>query len=183
MFEYEGRRFTVVAVVAMARNGVIGQDGGMPWTLKADLKRYRALTMGRPMIMGRKTLVSIGRLLDGRDTVVVTRSGQAPVTGAHVAGDAEEALEVAARLAEARGTNEIAIVGGAEIYRLFLDRTDRIEMTRIDAEPDGDTVFPTLLEGDWIAEDRGAMERGPSDTADARYITLSRSNAPRTGQA
>ena len=183
MFEHDGRRFTLVAVVAAARNGVIGRDGGMPWTLKADLKRYRALTLGRPMIMGRKTLASIGCLLDGRDTIVLTRSGETPIEGAHVARDADAALRMPAERAAERGTDEIAIVGGAEIYRLFLDRTDRIEMTRIEAEPEGDTVFPALDAEEWVSQDKGTMERGPADTADARFITLSRSNGGGPAQA
>lgn len=174
MFECEGARFKLVAVVAMARNRVIGRDGAMPWTLRSDLKRYRTLTMGRPMIMGRKTLVSIGRALDGRDTVVLTRSGAVEVEGAHPVRDPDEALRLAARLARGRGVDEIVIAGGAEIYALFLDRTDRIEMTEVQDDPEGDTLFPALDEAQWAEVRLSSMERGPHDTADANYVTLER---------
>lgn len=174
MFEQSGERFTLVAVVAMAKNRVIGQDGAMPWTLRSDLKRYRALTTGRPMIMGRKTLVSIGRALDGRDTIVLTRTNAQPVEGALVASDVGQALDLAARCARARGVNEIAIVGGAQIYALFLGLTDRIELTQVQAEPEGDTFFPALEEGEWSFGPATAMERGPKDTAEARFITIER---------
>ena len=177
MFEHSGRRYEVVAVVAMGLNGIIGRDGAMPWTLTSDLKRYRRLTMGRPTIMGRKTLQSIGRVLDGRDTIVLTRSSEAPFAGALVAGDPDTALRIAADCAARRGVGEIAIVGGAEIYELFLGRTDRIEMTRIEARPDGDARFPDLSAGDWAVVADEPMERGSRDSAAARFITLSRSNA------
>ena len=174
MFDFEGERFELVAVVAMAKNRVIGADGAMPWTLPADLKRYRRLTMGRPMIMGRKTLQSIGRVLDGRDTIVLTRSGVVAVEGAHPARDPQEALRLAARCAVARGTNEIVIAGGAEIYALFMEQIDRIEMTIVHCDPDGDTRFPEFDENGWEREAAAAMERGDRDSASAQFVTWKR---------
>jgi dihydrofolate reductase len=174
MYVSDGEEFTVVAVVAAARNGVIGREGDMPWKLPSDLKRYRALTMGRPMIMGRKTLESIGRVLDGRDTIVVTRSGASPIAGALAAGDMDEALEIAASRARARGTNEIVIAGGGEIYRAFMPFTDRVEMTRVEADPQGDTSFPTLAASEWKTATDTPMARGDKDSADARFLSFVR---------
>jgi dihydrofolate reductase len=174
MYEESGERLTLVAVVAAARNGVIGNEGAMPWRLRGDLRRYRQLTMGRPMIMGRKTLASIGRVLDGRDTVVLTRTGVAPIEGALAAGSPEEALRLAAACARARETNEIVIAGGAEIYALFLDRIDRIERTVVDAAPPGDAVFPRLDPAEWLEGPRTAFERAEGDSDSAFHLTLTR---------
>lgn len=138
---------SVVAVVAMARNRVIGANGAMPWHLSGDLKRFRALTEGRPMIMGRRTLESIGRLLPGRDTIVVTRGRLEGFEGALVAHGPDEAASLALRCAERRGVREIVVAGGAQIYSAFLARTDRIELTVVEAEPEGDTVLAPFESG------------------------------------
>jgi len=156
--------FEIVAVVAAARNGVIGKGGAMPWHIPSDLKRYRKLTMGRPMIMGRRTLESIGRVLDGRDTIVLTRSGSLPFEGAIVASGVAEALDLAARTARARGSNEIVIAGGAEIYRQFLPVTSRIVMTVVEAEPDGDTWFPAFDQETFVRTQAESLPRGPKDS-------------------
>lgn len=169
----------VVAVVAMARNRVIGADGAMPWRLPTDLKRYRALTMGRPMIMGRKTLQSIGRALDGRDTIVLTRDEGFAFPGVEVAGSPAEALALARSAAKARGSDEIVIAGGAEIYALFLDATDRIEMTIVESDSVGDASFPPLADADWVPAPEVSMHRGERDSADASFVTWHR----RTGGA
>ncbi|WP_279479336.1 dihydrofolate reductase [Aureimonas sp. SK2] len=159
----------LVAVVATAANGVIGLDGAMPWSIRSDLKRYRALTMGKPMIMGRRTLESIGRVLDGRDTIVLTRASSLPFEGAILARSTDEALDLAARAADRRGANEIVIAGGAEIYRQFLGATARVERTVIDAAPAGDAFFPDLAEAGFalVAEEPGAID--PRDSAPTRY--------------
>lgn len=164
----------IVAVVAMARNRVIGADGTMPWRLPTDLKRYRALTMGRPMIMGRKTLQSIGRVLDGRDTIVLTRAEGFAFPGAQVARSPDEALALARSAATARGSDEIVIAGGAEIYALFLGLTDRVEMTIVETDPPGDASFPELSSDDWTRADEGRMPRGERDSADAAFVTWHR---------
>ena len=111
---------TITLVVAAARNGVIGRAGDMPWRMPSSLRRFRALTLGRPMIMGRKTFEAIGRPLDGRDTIVVTRNAAFAASGVHLAASLPEALRIAAKLAVARTTNEIIIAGGGEIYRAAL---------------------------------------------------------------
>lgn len=167
----------VVAVVAAAENGVIGKDNAMPWHVPSDLKHYRAVTMGKPMIMGRRTLQSIGRCLDGRDSIVLTRQAVSPVEGAILASDRDEALEKAARAARSRGANEIVIAGGAEIYRLFWPLIDRIVMTRIEASPEGDTVFPAIAAEDFIRLSSEPRQRGERDTATTRLEIFERRKA------
>ena len=112
----------LVLVVARADNGVIGCDGDLPWRLSRDLKHYRAITMSKPIIMGRKTHESIGRPLPGRDNIIITRNRKFTAPGCHVVGDFESAIAAAKRLAEQSGAKEICVIGGAEIYRLALDR-------------------------------------------------------------
>ncbi|MDY8108611.1 dihydrofolate reductase [Fulvimarina sp. 2208YS6-2-32] len=164
----------LIAVVAAAKNAVIGADGVMPWSIPSDLKRYRQLTMGKPMIMGRKTLDSIGRVLDGRDSIVLTRAGPLAIDGAIAAHDPRTALALAADRARARGTEEITLVGGAEIYRLFWDRIDRIALTEIDAEPEGDAFFPPIEEARFECLSVGPWERGEKDSAATRFKCYAR---------
>lgn len=166
----------IVFVVAAARNGVIGRDGQMPWHLPADLKHFKAMTMGKPMIMGRKTFQSIGRALPGRDTIVITRQAAFTVPGVHVAGSWDAALSIARRLADGRGVDEITVVGGAEIYRLALSVVDRVYLTEIDLEPDGDSVFAPLDPDLWTEtarEDYPARDGRPA----YRFRTLDRVRA------
>ncbi|WP_294643485.1 dihydrofolate reductase [uncultured Aureimonas sp.] len=169
----------LVAVVATAANGVIGHLSGMPWSVPSDLKRYRALTMGKPMIMGRRTLESIGRVLPGRDTIVLTRASDLPFEGAILAKSPDEALALAAQAADRRGANEIVIAGGAEIYREFLPRTTRVERTVIEAAPAGDAFFPDLAAAGFqlVAQESGAAD--PRDSAATRYERWERASSPR----
>ncbi|MEN3792795.1 dihydrofolate reductase [Fulvimarina sp. MAC3] len=167
-------RIEFVAVVAAARNGVIGADGGMPWSIPSDLKRYRQLTMGKPMIMGRKTLQSIGRALDGRDSIVLTREQSLPIEGAIIANGPGDAMAKAIQCAMNRRANEIAIVGGAEIYRLFWDDIDRIALTEIDAEPEGDAVFPHIDDDEFKLLSEEDWTRGDRDSAATRFKSYAR---------
>ncbi|WP_294239720.1 dihydrofolate reductase [uncultured Sphingomonas sp.] len=123
----------IVLILARARNGVIGRDGGLPWHLPADLKRFKALTMGRPMIMGRKTFESFPAPLPGRRHIVLTRDREWRAAGAERAHDPAEALQMA-------GEGEVFVIGGAEIFDLFRDRADRIELTEVDCDAQGDTI-------------------------------------------
>ena len=137
---------TVTIVAAVARNGVIGVDGGLPWHLPDDLRRFKELTLGHVLVMGRKTYESIGHPLPGRATIVVTRSpswdsGAAEV---RVAGSVSDAIAAAAAL-----DDEVFVVGGAEVYTAALPLADRLELTWVDAEPEGDTTFPELDLRDW----------------------------------
>ena len=137
---------TVTIVAAVARNGVIGVDGGLPWRLPDDLRRFKELTLGHVLVMGRKTYESIGRPLPGRATIVVTRnpswnSGSAEVG---VAGGVSEAIAAAASL-----EREVFVVGGGEVYADALPLADRLELTWVDAEPEGDTRFPEVDWDEW----------------------------------
>ena len=173
----------IVAVVARGRNGVIGVANGLPWRLSSDLKRYKARTWGKPMIMGRRTFESIGRPLPGRESVVLTRDPHFRAEGAHVAASPAEALATARRLAALLGVDEIIIAGGEEIYRAFLDLTDVIELTEVALDIAGDAHFPALDPKDWREIAREAPPRGPKDEADFAFVTLERrpsAKAPET---
>jgi len=137
----------IVLVAAMGRNRVIGIDGAMPWHLPADLRRFKELTMGAPMIMGRATFDSIGKVLPGRSTIVLTRRRSLQLEGAIVVHTPEDAIGVARGIAGA--DHDVMVVGGGQIYRLFLSIADRIELTTVDAAPGGDTTFPALDPGTW----------------------------------
>lgn len=121
-------------IMARAANGTIGREGAMPWHLPADLKRFKSLTMGRPMVMGRKTFDSLPGILPGRRHIVMTRQEDWQAEGAEVARTVDDALALA-------GPGEVAVIGGAEVYRLFLPLAERIELTQLDAEHDGDSAI------------------------------------------
>ncbi|MGB7373442.1 dihydrofolate reductase [Pontixanthobacter sp.] len=148
---------TVILIYARAANGVIGKDGDLPWRLPADLKRFKSLTTGKPMIMGRKTFESLPGLLPGRRHIVLTRHGKFAAKGAEIARSAKEALAMA-------GDGTVAIIGGAAIYDVFLPDAQRVELTQIHAEYDGDTFMPELAdEWDIIArEDHPAEGERPA---------------------
>ncbi len=154
---------SVTLVAAVARNGVIGRDGGLPWHLPDDLRHFKSLTMGGVLVMGRKTYESIGRPLPGRQTVVVTRRTDWDAEGVIRAGSVTEALEVAHSL-----TDRVFVVGGAEIYRQTLDVADALELTSVDREVDGDTYFPPV---DWSAWEETRCQEGDGFTL-LRYERL-----------
>jgi dihydrofolate reductase len=131
-------------IVAVAENGVIGRGGELPWKLSADLQRFKRLTMGHTIIMGRRTWESIGRPLPGRRTVVVSRQPTFEVKEATVA--VANSVEQAVKIAQQAGDDEAFIVGGAELYRLALPEANRLYYSRVAAKPDGDTFFPEV---DW----------------------------------
>ncbi len=135
-------KLPVVLVAAIADNGVIGSENSLIWRLKTDLRRFRALTMGCPIIMGRKTFLSIGKPLPGRETVVLTRDPHFRAEGVHVASSLEEAFATAQQLGAAKGAGAVIIGGGSEIYALALPLVDRLELTFVHAAPEGDAVFP-----------------------------------------
>jgi dihydrofolate reductase len=130
----------IVLIYARAANGAIGHEGDLPWRLPADLKRFKALTIGKPIVMGRKTFDSLPGLLPGRRHVVLTR-GESLGEGAERAGSVEEALKLAAK---GNASGEVAIIGGAAIYDLFMPIAQRIELTQIHADYEGDTFMPPL---------------------------------------
>ena len=140
-------------IVAASENGVIGRDGNLPWRQSDDLRRFKAVTMGKPIVMGRKTWESIGRPLPGRQNIVVSRQPGLEIEGADVVTSPAAAVDVAA------GANEIMIIGGSEIYALFLPLADRVYLTRVHAEVEGDARFPELGDG-WrlVSDERHAAD-------------------------
>lgn len=154
----------IVLVVAAAEHGVIGHEGKMPWHLPADLRRFRRITMGKPVVMGRKTFESIGRPLPGRHNIVLTRSAGWSAPGVTVAADFAEALAAAGRGPNA-AADEVMVIGGAEIYALARPLASRIELTRIHSAPDGDTFFEAPESAQWAEvarEDHGAEGETPA---------------------
>ena len=155
----------LVLVAAVADNGVIGQGGDMPWRLAADLKHFRSLTMGRPVVMGRKTFISIGKPLAGRTTIVTSRDQALAIPGVVVTASLDHALAVARGDASRRGVGEIVIAGGADIYAQTMPLADRLEITHVRARPAGDTVFPTIDPAVWRELGRNeppALPEGPA---------------------
>jgi len=133
----------ICLIVALAANRVIGKNNALPWHLPADLKRFKALTMGHPVVMGRKTYESIGKPLPGRRNLVITRNRDYSAAGCETVHSLEEAI------AACRGAGEIFIIGGAELYRESLPRAHCLEVTEIRAEFDGDTTFPEFSMSEW----------------------------------
>lgn len=146
---------TIAIVIARAENGVIGKDGGLPWHLPDDLRRFKALTLGTSMVMGRRTFDGLGRLLPGRQHIVLTRDPAWAAQGADVARDVPEALALARE-------PRISVIGGAEIVRLFLPVADRVELTEVHARVEGDTVLPPFDPMHWreAARETHAAEDG-----------------------
>jgi dihydrofolate reductase len=165
----------IVLIVAVAENGVIGAGGAIPWRLKSDMQRLKAMTMGRPIVMGRKTFESFPRgPLPGRTNIVVTRDAAWRAAGAVVTTSVADAMAIATGDALRRFATEIAIIGGAEIYAQSIDRADRLEITEVHARPDGDTRFATIDAADWEEVARVRNPAGPDDSADFSYVTFRR---------
>ena len=155
----------ITLVVARASNGVIGRDGGLPWHISADLKRFKALTMGTVLVMGRKTFESLPKVLPGRRHVVITRDPAWRADGVEVAYSAVEALEMA-------GDEPVSVIGGADIFGLFLPLADRIELTEVLADVAGDTFLDDpRSSGQWREV---AREDHSSEDPPFRFVTLER---------
>ena len=151
-------------IVAMDRNRGIGIENRLPWRLSADLKRFRELTMGHHLIVGRKTYESIGKPLPGRQMIVVTRDPDYRAEGCSIAHSLDESIDIAA----ARGENEVFICGGAEIYREALARAGTLYLTQVDAEVDADTFFPEMDWTQWIEKER--ISHGADDKNQYSFI-------------
>jgi dihydrofolate reductase len=164
----------IVLVVAVAENGVIGASGAIPWRLKSDMARLKALTIGKPVVMGRKTFVSIGRPLPGRTNIVVTRDAGFCADGVVVTRSFTNAKAIATGDALRRFATEIAVIGGAEIYAQWMDSADRLEITEVHARPDGDTHFPAVDPAAWEEVARVRNPAGPVDSAAFSYVTYRR---------
>lgn len=164
----------LILVVAVADNGVIGRDNQLLWRLRTDLKRFRSLTLGKPMIMGRKTFQSIGKPLPGRETIVLTRDAGFSAEGVHVAGSWEKALAQGNVLAEGMGADAVAVVGGAEIYALALPQVQKIYLTEVHAAPEGDALFPSYDRSGFRETGRSEHPKGPDDEHPFTFIDLER---------
>lgn len=164
----------VVLIVAVADNGVIGADGAIPWRLKTDLQRFKALTMGKPVVMGRKTFLSLRRPLAGRTNIVMTRDSGFRSPGAVVTTSVAHAHDIAKGEALRRFVTEIAVIGGAEIYRQWIDRASRLEVTEVHASPAGDTRFPPIDKAVWGELARVENTAGPDDSAAFSFVTYVR---------
>jgi dihydrofolate reductase len=169
-----GMRTPLVLVAAIAENGVIGRAGGLPWRLKTDLKRFRALTVGHPVVMGRKTYLSFGKPLKNRTNIVVTQDPEFAAAGIVVAPGLEAAMEVAEGDALRRGAAAIVIGGGADIYSKLIDRAARLEITRVHVRPEGDTMFPEIDPALWREVSRQEHAAGPDDEAPFTTLTYER---------
>jgi dihydrofolate reductase len=163
---------TLSLIAAVARNGVIGRGDKLLWRLPTDMKHFRALTMGKPVIIGRKTYESIGKPLPGRQTIIVTRNPRYAAEGAHVVRGVEAALDLAKRLA--RPDVEIVSAGGGEIYAQTIGRADRLYLTEVDLAPEGDATFPRIDPNLWRETERKAGLRGERDEADFAFVTYER---------
>jgi dihydrofolate reductase len=161
-------------VVAVAENGVIGRAGGLPWRLSTDLKRFKSITMGKPVIMGRKTWESIGKPLPGRLNLVVTRDPDYRAEGARTTSSLDEALAVAQRETEAE---EVCIIGGGEIFGEAMERADRLHVTYVQAEVEGDAYFPPIDEAAWEAVSSEDVPAGEKDVHPTRYVVYERRSA------
>jgi dihydrofolate reductase len=163
----------IVLIVAAADNGVIGSGGAIPWRLKTDQQRLKAMTMDKPVVMGRKTFLSLRRPLPGRTNIVVTRDAGFRAAGAVVTTSLADALMVATGDALRRSAAEIAVIGGAEIYAQSMAFADRLEITEVHARPEGDTYLAAIDFADWEEVARVRNSSGPDDSADFSYVTYS----------
>jgi dihydrofolate reductase len=164
----------IVLVVAVAENGVIGAGGAIPWRLKSDMQRFKAITLNKPVVMGRKTFESLPKPLPERTNIVVTRDSGFRASGAIVTHCFADARAIATGDALRRFATEIAVIGGAEIYAQWMDSADRLEITEVHARPDGDTRLAAVSPADWEEVTRVRHPAGPDDSADFSYVTYRR---------
>ena len=171
----------LVLVAAMGRSRVIGGQGALPWRLPSDLKRFKAITMGKPLLMGRKTFESIGRPLPGRETIVLTRDTGFSHPGVYVAHELGAALDLAQARAAAMGAQEIIVAGGGDLYAQTIGLAQRLDLTLVDLAPAGDAFFPQIDPDSWVEASREDHSAGPGDEAAYSLRTLHRrtASAPR----
>ena len=166
-------------LAAVARNGVIGDGLRIRWRVPTDQQRYKALSMGKPMIMGRKTHESIGRPLPGRETIVVTRDRAYTAPGVHVAHSLDEAVALGQVRARAMGASEVILAGGGDLYAALIDHADKLEMTFIDLDVTGLTRFPAIDPAKWREIRREQGVRGPKDEAGFSFVSFERCDRSR----
>ena len=168
------RRIAIVLLAAVADNGVIGRGNALPFRQSSDLKRFKSITMGKPVVMGRKTYLSIGKPLPGRTNIVVSRDPNFGPEGVVVARSIDAALNAARADAQKRGADEIVVIGGTDIFVQTMPLADRMEITHVHATPEGDTYFPPIDATQWRAETHSDHPAGPRDEAAFSYVTYGR---------
>ncbi len=168
----------IVVVAAVAENGVIGRDNALPWRLKSDMAHFRAVTSGKPVIMGRKTFISIGKPLKGRTNIVVSRNPDYAARGVVVAPSLDAAFAVARGDALRRGADGIAVIGGSFIFREAMAVARRLEITVVHDAPKGDTFFPDIDPKIWRETARLRHPAAPQDDADFSLVTYERLTTP-----
>ena len=161
-------------VVAVSENGVIGRDNGMPWRLSTDLQRFKKLTVGKPVVMGRKTWESLGRPLPNRANIVITRDGGYKAEGALVVQTIDEALISGEQAAREAGVDEICIIGGAQIYAQAMDKATHLHVTHIEASIDGDAFFGPVDPQVWQVVSEEHVPAGEKDNYPTRYVVYER---------
>jgi dihydrofolate reductase len=164
----------IVLVTAVAENGVIGRGNAMPWRLRSDLRHFRALTWGKPVIMGRRTWASLDKPLPGRTNIVLSRDRSFTAPGVVIAPNFETALETARGDALRRGADMIAVIGGAELYAQSMPHADRICVTMVHARPQGDAVFPPIDPDAWREVERTEHNPGPGDDVAFAFVGYQR---------
>jgi dihydrofolate reductase len=173
------RPISLVHVVAMAENGVIGNAGRLPWRLKSELRHFRSITMGKPLLMGRKTFESIRKPLPGRTNIVLSRDPKFAAPGVLVAATLDAALTVARGDALRRGIDEICIIGGADIYVQTMPVVDRLIVTLVHMHAEGDTRFPQIDSAVWKEKNRSQHAAGPNDEASFTTLVYEKSGTGR----
>ncbi len=162
---------SLLLIVAIAKNRVIGYENKMPWHLPAELQYFKRITMGHPIIMGRKTFESIGRPLPGRQNIVVSRNTGFTATGVEVTHSIDEAIALTAGA-------DAFVIGGATLYIEALPRADKLYVTEVDATPEGDTFFPVLNKGEWHEASRERREKDEKNIFAVDYVVLDRVQKP-----
>jgi dihydrofolate reductase len=169
----------IALVVAMGENRAIGRGGDLPWHLRSDMRYFRAITMGKPIVMGRRTFKSLPRVLDGRLNIVLTRDLGFVAPDAVMAHSLEDGLAAARASAARTGAPEIMVIGGEDVFREVLPQTGRIYLTEVHASPDADTWFPDLDMSEWREVSREAYPAGPKDDHPFSFVVLDRVSVPR----
>jgi dihydrofolate reductase len=171
---------TIALVIARAENGAIGRGGDLPWRLSTDLKQFRKVTLGKPVLMGRLTYKSLPRALDQRANIVLSRDPDFVAPGAVVAGSLEEGLAAARQAARAAGVDEIMVIGGDDVFRAVMPLAGRIYLTEVHAAPDADVWLEDLDLSEWRELSRERHEQGPRDEHPFSFVVLERKKSPLT---
>lgn len=168
----------IAMIAGVAENGVIGSDQTIPWRIPSDMGYFKRMTLGKPVVMGRKQYETVGRPLPGRTNIVVTRQHGYQPEGVLVCSSIDAALGKAREIATADGVDEIMIIGGGELYAQLMARADRLYISHIDLAPAGDVRFPEIRPEDWAVVDLPEVEPSPKDQASYRVKVYERRNTP-----